>query len=180
MEFQWFRGVFLGTPESHPRAWVSGRFLFGTMLRVIVTLATGPEMDLITEPAAIRQRYTRAVHTIPENLDCCDFPVLLDLAFDCFEGHKRMIPVLQFVRKVFFAGIADDNLDFDTSEVFEFRHFCFSYFYEDCLFYIREPWALPSRPESPFETLAVRSSRATPRIKPAGTYSPAHPAAGAS
>lgn len=62
------------------------------MLRVVVTLAAGPEMNLIAEPAAIRQRYTRAVNTILENLDCCDFPVFLDLAFDRFECHKKIIP----------------------------------------------------------------------------------------
>ncbi len=62
------------------------------MLRVIVTLAARPEMNLIAEPAAIRQRYTRAVNTVLENLDCCDFPVPLDLAFDRFECHKRIIP----------------------------------------------------------------------------------------
>ncbi len=69
------------------------------MLRVIVTLAARPEMDLITEHAAKRQGHARAVHTILENLDCCDFPVPLDLAFDRFECHKRIIPRLREIAR---------------------------------------------------------------------------------
>jgi hypothetical protein len=69
--------------------------LLRTMLRVIVALLTGSKVNLVAEPAAKRQPYTRAIRTVPENFDCSDFPVFFDLSFYRFEWHKGIIPHLR-------------------------------------------------------------------------------------
>ena len=75
------------------------------MLRVIVTLTTRPEMNLVAEPAAIRQGHARAAYTVLENLDRYGLPVFLDLAFDSFECHYCLscghLPYMPFAQLQF-------------------------------------------------------------------------------
>jgi hypothetical protein len=84
---------------------------------MIVTLVAGPKMNFVTEPAAKWQSHTSAIRAVLKNLDTDDFPVSLDLPFYEFEWHDLILPRSQFVRKVFFTGIADDNHDLDTIQI---------------------------------------------------------------
>ena len=61
------------------------------MLRMVVALTAGSEMDLIAESAAKWQSYTSAVHTVPENLEYHFFPVAFDLAFCDLEWHYLLL-----------------------------------------------------------------------------------------
>src|SRR5208337_2858004 len=66
--------------------------LFGTELRMVVTLAAGAEPNFSAEPATIRQRYTRAVHAFSKSSDRHDLAAPFNLALCHFESHERIIP----------------------------------------------------------------------------------------
>jgi len=59
---------------------------------MVVALLAGSKVNLVAEPAAKRQPYTRAIRTVPENFDGTDFPVFLDLPFYGFEWHELILP----------------------------------------------------------------------------------------
>jgi|SRR5208282_733233 len=84
--------------------------LFRAELCVTCTLAARTK-TILAEPANKWQRDTSAVHALSKNPDRHDLSALFNLALCHFE-HKGIIPRLQLIRKVFVAGVANNDQTF--------------------------------------------------------------------